>query len=73
MGFKKEVREFMAWAKAEGSVRKQLVKQNQDLMDRFMAREFGEFKTYNPTYPDIEPDKEEYNPAEDETTGGEVI
>ncbi|KKL21800.1 hypothetical protein LCGC14_2441810 [marine sediment metagenome] len=73
MGFKKEVRAFMANSGAERSLVKQLQKQNQDLMDRLMARDFSELKTYNPSFPDGNPKEKEYDPTEDETSAGDII
>lgn len=72
MGFKKEVRAFMALSKAEGSLIKQLMKQNQDLADRLMAKDLGEFKTYSPTFPETEKEEPKYDPTKDETTAGEM-
>ncbi len=73
MSFKKEVRAFIANSGAEWNLIKQLQKQNQDLMDRLMARDFSELKTYNPSFPDGNPKEEEYVPTEDETTAGDII
>ena len=73
MGFRKEVREFMAKRNIEGDLIRLLQRQNQDLMDRLMARDFSELKTYSPD--NLEgPDKEpEYDATEDETAAGEII
>jgi len=73
MGFKKEVRAFMAMKDTEWNLIKQLQKQNQDLMDRLMARSFGELKTYTAESEWQPPDKETYDPTEDETGAGTVI
>ena len=73
MEFKKEVREFMAWSRAEGSVRDQLIKQNQELMDRLMARDFVELKTYNPSFPEDDKETPKYDSTKDETAAGEII
>jgi hypothetical protein len=73
MGFKKEVRAFMAERNAEKGLVIQLQKQNQDLMDRLMASNFGELKTYAPNPEWKEPEKEEYDPTKDETTAGLMV
>jgi len=73
MGFKKEVREFMAKQNSQGDLVKHLIKLNQDLMDRLMARDFSELKTYSPDLLDGLVKEPEYDATEDETAAGEII
>ncbi len=73
MGFKKEVREFMAKQNSTGDLVKHLTKLNQDLMDRLMARDFSELKTYSPDYTDDLDKEPEYDATKDETAAGAII
>ena len=82
MRFKKEVRLFMRdyynWRKKKDvtiSILKtqimELRSQNEDLMDRVLARDLPELKTY--VLPAFKQEKEEYKPEEDESRAGEII
>ena len=50
---------------------KRLEKQNQDLMDRLMARDIPELKTY--VIPESKVEPESYTFTEDEDIAGEII
>jgi len=82
MRFKKEVRLFMKgydnWRKKKDitiSVLRDQIRelrsQNEDLLDRLMARDIPELKTF--TLPAFEQEKEEYKPEEDEDLAGEMV
>jgi len=82
MRFKKEVRLFMRdyynWRKKKDvtiSILKtqimELRSQNEDLLDRVLARDLPELKTF--AIPEHEKEPEEYRPEEDELRAGEVI
>lgn len=49
-----------------------LRKENEKLMDRFMAMDFEKFKTYNPEF-SVEPVKEQALYDEDESNAGEIF
>ncbi len=77
--FMEEVREFMTFMRkhaATVALHKELIarleKQNKDLMDRFMARNFEELRTYQ-TSVEMSVPKELYKPEEDESLAGEVV
>ena len=82
MSFRSEVRGFIQdyynWRKKKDvtiSVLKtqimELRSQNEDLMDRVLARDLPELKTF--ALPAFKQEKEEYKPEEDESRAGEII
>jgi hypothetical protein len=48
-----------------------LASQNKELMDRLMAKDWGDYQTYQITQPDITPVS--YDPFTDETNAGEIL
>ncbi|MCK4827398.1 hypothetical protein KA005_67325 [bacterium] len=78
MSFRSEIREFIAGQKAKDSIVKilsdeiaSLRKQNHDLMDRLMAKDFQELKVYeSEVYPIQEA---EIEPEDDYQNAGEIV
>ena len=78
MSFRSEIREFIAGQKAKDSIVKilsdeiaSLRKQNHDLMDRLMAKDFQELKVYESEVYSIQ--EAEIEPEDDYQNAGEVV
>ena len=82
MGFRGEVRQFMRdyynWRKKKdvekGVLRdtiRELRIQNEELMDRLLARNLPEFKTF--TLPEVQTTEVAYDPLADEDNAGEIL
>lgn len=78
MSFRSEVREFIVGQKAKDNIIKilsdeiaSLRKQNHDLMDRLMAKDFQELKVYESEVYSIQ--EAEIEPEDDYQNAGEVV
>ena len=80
MGFRKEVREFMAEQRERNATilaleaeLERLTKFSQDLMDRLMSRNFMEYGSYKPTGDNGGVIASPYNIFHDEDLAGDVV
>jgi len=73
MGIIKELRDYMVWSRAQGSIIRILKDQNKDLHNRLMSRDYSEYALGQLDKNYQEPNETVYNPLNDEGTAGQVI